>query len=249
MRYFISMNRIYCILLSLTAFVASFAPVDIAAQRLNDKLLNRPYADMRKWHLGFSVGTHTQDMKFTHNGFVTENGETWFMEQPSFSPGFCVNGLIDFRLNDYFSVRLTPGMYFGNKVVKMIDTTGDDNRLSQNIKSAYVVLPLDLKFSAQRFRNVRPYVTTGIMPTFDVAKKRSDYLKLKSTDFMLSVGFGCDFYLPYFKLNPEIKFCFGLTDVLEHDRSDLVDEPDKLKITQSLTKATTQMVVLTFYFE
>ena len=82
-----------------------------------------------------------------------------------------------------------------------------------------------------------------------MAKKRSDYLKLKSTDFMLSVGFGCDFYLPYFKLNPEIKFCFGLTDVLQHDRPDLVDEPDKLKITQSLTKATTQMVVLTFYFE
>ncbi len=248
MRYFISMNRIFHILLTLVALTMSIAPVEVAAQRLNDKLLNRPYADMRKWHLGFSVGVHTQDLKFTHSGFVSENGETWFMEQPSFSPGFCVNGLIDFRLNDYFSVRFTPGMYFGNKVVKMYDTTGG-NHASQNIKSAYVVLPLDLKYSAQRFRNVRPYLTTGVMPTFDVAKKRSDYLKLKSADFFLTVGLGCDFYLPYFKLNPEIKFCFGLTDVIQHDRPDLVDEPDKLKMTQSLKKATSQMVVLTFYFE
>ena len=71
--------------------VCGFLSADAA--RLNDKVLNRPYADMRKWHLGFSVGTHTQDLSFSHNGFVTENGETWFMEQPAFSPGFNVTGL------------------------------------------------------------------------------------------------------------------------------------------------------------
>jgi len=87
------------------------------------------------------------------------------------------------------------------------------------------------------------------MPAFDVGKKRNDFLKLKSSDLFLSVGFGCDFYLPYFKLNPEIKFCFGLTDVLEHDRPDLIEDPERLKFTQSLAKATSKMIVLTFYFE
>ena len=87
------------------------------------------------------------------------------------------------------------------------------------------------------------------MPAFDVAKKRSDFLKLKSSEMFLSIGFGCDFYLPYFKLIPEIKFCLGLTDVLTHDRPDLADDPDKLKFTNSLAKATSKMIVLTFYFE
>ncbi len=242
------MNRFYRIVLILLVSIAAFPGTGALAQQLNDKLLNRPYADMRRWHLGFSVGVHTQDLNFTNNGFVTEAGETWFVDQPSFSPGFCVNGLIDFRLNDYFSLRLSPGLYFGNREIKMHDTTGD-NWLSQNLKSTYVVLPLDLKYSAQRFRNVRPYLTSGIMPAFDVSKKRSDYLKLNTADFYLTVGFVCDFYLPYFKLNPEIKFCFGLTDVIQHKRNDLVDDPDKMKITQSLKKATSQMVVLTFYFE
>lgn len=218
------------------------------AQQLNDKLMNRPYADLRKWHLGFGVGLHVQDLQFTHNGYVTEDGETWFMEQPDFSPGFCVNGLFDLRLNNYFNLRVTPGMYFGNRVVHMIDTSGG-NTEKQNVKSTFVVLPVDLKFSAMRYRNVRPYVTGGVMPVFDVTKKRNEILKLNSTDIYLTVGFGCDFYLPYFKLNPEIKFCFGMTDVLTHDRPDLADDPTKLKFTRSLKKATSSMVVLTFYFE
>lgn len=220
-----------------------------AAQQRNDKLLNRPYADLRRWHLGFSVGMHTLDLSFTHNGFTTDNGETWFMEQPDFSPGFCVNGLLDVRLNDYFNVRFTPGMYFGNRVVKMHDTTNDAWQ-QQNIKSNYVVLPVDLKFSATRYHNVRPYLIGGVMGVFDVSKKRPrEFLRLKSTDFMLTAGFGCDIYLPYFKLCPEIKFCFGLSDILKHERPDFEDDPDGMKFTNSLKKATTQMVVLSFYFE
>ena len=218
------------------------------ADRLNDKVLNRPYSDMRRWHLGFSVGLNSFDYSFHHNGFVTDEGQTWFMEQPDLSPGFCVTGLFHLRLNDYFSVRVTPGMYFGNRIVRFKDTTNGDEA-KQDIKSAYLVLPVDLKFSSQRMRNIRPYMVGGIMPAFDVLKKRSDYLRMKSSDFMVSVGFGCDIYLPYFKLIPELKFCFGLTDVLKHDRPDLVDDPLRLGVSNSVKKATTQMVVLSFYFE
>lgn len=217
-------------------------------QQLNDKLLNRPYADLRKWHLGFSFGVHTQDISITHNGFVTDNGETWFLEQPSFSPGFCVNGLIDYRLSNYLNLRFTPGMYFGSRDITMREyVTGA--KLSQNLKSTYVVLPLDIKFSGMRMRNARPYVTGGFMAAIDVAKKSSDYLKTNAFDAFLTVGFGCDFYLPFFKFIPEVKFCFGLRDILIHDRPDLVDDPDKFKITQSLAKARSNMVVFTFYFE
>lgn len=230
------------------ALVSLFVAFNAQARDFNDKLMNRPYADLRRWHLGFSVGVHTQDLNFTNNGFITDKGESWFVEQPAFSPGFCVNGLIDFRLNEYFNVRFAPGMYFGNRDIRMYEaTTGAEER--QNIKSAHIVFPIDLKYSSLRYRNVRPYLVGGIMPTYDVTKKRSDFIKLKPTDFYLTVGFGCDFYLPYFKFNPEIKFCFGLTDVLDTNRPDLADDPDKLKFTQSLTKATSQMVVLTFYFE
>ena len=218
------------------------------AQRRNDKLYNRPYADLKPVHFGFSVGMHMQDLKFTHNGYITPEGETWFAEVPSYSPGFCVNVLADLRLHKYFNLRFSPGMYFGNKVVKMLDTT-NGLETQQNVKSAYVVAPIDLKISGERYLNSRPYVTAGVMGTLDVSKKRSDYLMFNPIDAYITVGVGCDFYLPFFKFNPEIKFCFGLTDVLKHDRPDLVDDPNTFKMTQSLEKVKSSMIVLTFYFE
>ena len=228
--------------------ILSVIAVPVSGRRINDKLMNRPYADNRAWHLGFSVGVHTQDASFTHNGFVGDGGQTWFMDQPAYSPGFCVNGLVDFRLNDYFNVRLAPGMYFGNREIKMVDTTTDAKE-KQNMKSAYVVMPIDLKFSAMRWGNSRPYLVGGVMPAFDVSKKRSDFLKFKPFDTYLTIGFGCNFYLPFFKFCPELKFCFGLANLLERNRPDLVEEPDKMIMTESLAKAKSKMIVLTFYFE
>lgn len=217
------------------------------AQR-NDKLFNRPYADLKRIHLGFSVGAHFQDLKFTHNGMVTSDGQQWYAEVPSYSPGFCVNVLADLRLHKYFNLRFSPGLWFGNKVVHFREYNSGEER-TQNIKTPYVVAPLDLKISGDRYYNSRPYVTIGGMATFDVSKKRSDYLMFNTADFYLTCGIGCDFYLPFFKLNPEIKFCFGLTDILKHDRPDLDDDPETMKITNALTKVKSSMIVLTFYFE
>ena len=241
------MKRVKLILLTLLAIIPMVS-VSAQSRQLNDKLLNRPYADMRRWHVGFAVGLHTQDLRFTHNGFITPDDESWFMEQPSFQPGFNVNGLFDLRLNDYFNVRFTPGLYFGNRDLRFheVNTSAEER---QSLKSAYLALPVDLKFSAMRLRNLRPYVTAGIMPAMDLTRKSGEYIKLKSSDFYLTCGFGCDLYLPYFKLIPEVKFCFGLVDVIDHDRPDLTDDPAKQKFTQSLKKAVSSMVVFSFYFE
>lgn len=232
---------------ALMLIVLASSAVVASAQR-NDFVINRPYADQKKIHLGFSVGMHLQDLKFTHNGIPSPDGQYWYAEVPGYSPGFCVNVLADLRLHQYFNLRLSPGMYFGNKDVTMIESVSGQIQ-KQNVKTPYVVVPLDLKISGDRYRNCRPYVTAGCMATFDVSKKRPDYLQFNTTDFYLTVGLGCDFYLPFFKLNPEIKFCFGLNDILKHDRPDLQDDPETIKMTNALSKVKSNMIVLTFYFE
>lgn len=218
------------------------------AQRHKEAPLNRPYADMKPIHFGFSVGLHMQDLNITNNGFVTPEGESWWVEVPAYSPGFCVNVLADLRLSNYFNLRLSPGMYFGNKRVHFRNSvSGDINK--QDIKSNYVVVPLEVKYSALRHKNLRPYVVGGVMGVLDVSKKRSEQIQLKTTDAMLTIGLGCDFYLPYFKLCPELKFCFGLRDLLDTDRPDLQDNPEMYKYTQSVSQIKSNMIVLTFYFE
>lgn len=220
----------------------------MAYARPGDKPQHRPYADLKPWHLGFSVGVHVQDLSFTHNGVVTPDGERWSAEVPSFSPGFCINFLGSLRLHRYMDLRLSPGMYFGSKRVEMIDSYGGARR-HQDIKTSYVVVPLDLKVSGERMRNVRPYVTGGTMATFDISKRRAEPLLFNKGDIYLCAGIGLDFYLPYFKLNPEIKFCFGLTDILRHRRPDLEDDPESMKMTEALSKVKSNMVVVSFYFE
>ena len=222
--------------------------VNAIAQRRNDGLLNRPYADLKPIHFGFSVGFHMQDLNISNNGFITPEGESWFTEVPAYSPGFCVNVLADMRISNHINLRCSPGMYFGNKKVHFRNSiTGDEN--TQNIKSNYVVVPIDIKYSATRYKNIRPYVVGGIMGILDVSKKRPEQLKLRDTDAMLTIGFGCDFYLPYFKLCPELKFCFGLRNLLNTERPDLQYNPDMMKYTQSVSQIKSNMIVLTFYFE
>ena len=214
------------------------------AQR--ERVKNQPYADMKWFHLGFHVGLHTQDLILTHSG-VSTNGETWFAEIPSYSPGFSVGVIGDLYLNPYLNLRFTPAIHFGDKKFLFREQSSGEE-FTTNVRSSYLNFPLDLKYTALRLNNYRPYILAGAYGSFDIGRKKGNPLLLKSTDFGLEFGMGCDLYLPFFKLCPELKFCFGLVDLLEKDRPDLVDQTT-LKYTQALYKATSRMIVLTFNFE
>jgi hypothetical protein len=228
----------------------------VAQAQDNDMILNRPYADVKPVHFGFSVGMNFQNLAITNNGYITDDGEEWYADVQAISPGFSVNVLADLRLAEHFNLRVSPGLYFGNKVVRFLNHRGNPEWLeqshykqSQNVKSTYIVLPIDLKMSAKRYHNMRPYFTGGVMYAHDLAKDHSEQLKLKNGDLMLTVGMGCDFYMPFFKLCPEVKFCFGLKNILDKNRPDLEDSPELTRFSQSVNKVTNNMVIVTFYFE
>ena len=65
MNRFISLIAVALIVLS----VHSVCAADFASGPLN-----RPYSDGRAWHAGFYVGVNAQDLRFAHNGYVTESG-------------------------------------------------------------------------------------------------------------------------------------------------------------------------------
>lgn len=211
------------------------------------KVQNKPYIDYRRLHYGFFVGAHLQDMEFVNNGFVTPEGESWYADIASYNPGFSVGVLAELRLSTHFSLRAIPTMHFGqNTIVFREQNSGEVSR--QQLKTTYLSLPFHVKYAAERFNNYRPYVTAGVSPMLNLTVKKQKQLLLKKFDLMLEVGLGCDFYLPFFKLIPEVKFAFSLLDVLEKDRSDLLDS-NYLKYTQSVDGVASKMIILSFYFE
>lgn len=216
--------------------------------RPGDSPINRPYFDMKPWHLGFAIGMHFQDLSLSSNGYQTPEGGCWLASVPTFAPGFNINIMGQVRLHRYLALRFSPGLMFGSKDVRFREhITGVETH--QDIKSTYITLPLDLKISGDRLRNVRPYLTVGAGINLDIGKRRPDPLQFNTADGMISIGLGTDFYLPYFKLNPELKFCFGLTDILRHSRPELEDDPLTAVYTRSLAKVKSNFVVLSFYFE
>jgi hypothetical protein len=133
--------------------------------------------------------------------------------------------------------------------MKNLSESGRPREFTQDMKNTYISVPVDLKFSAERFNNYRPYVMAGVNPMVNLAGKDQDYLQLKRYDLMLEVGMGCDFYLPFFKLIPELKFCYGLANTLDKSHTNELTDVNKRMFSQSVTSARTKMIVLTLYFE
>lgn len=230
---------IVIIILSISSVTCGFAQ--------SRKVMNQPFADQKMYHLGFSLGFNAQDMILSHTGYVGSNGEAWFAEIPSYTVGFSVGIIGDRYINQYFNLRLAPTLHLGERrFVFKEQSSGEE--VSTSLKANYLTLPLLLKFSAPRINNYRPYILAGGYAAMDIGTKKDDVLFFKKMDYGLEFGVGCNFYLPLFKLCPELKFSFGLTDLIEKDRTQLTDK-DIVKYTQAISSGKSRMISLIFNFE
>ena len=222
---------------------------------------NRPYTDLRRLHFGVLVGLHLQDIDLKNvgpqlitfdDGLITE--KTIVCENDRWNAGFSVGVLGDLRLSKHFNLRFTPTMHFGAKHLTFrnltdMDEYGHPIEVTQDMKNTYLSLPVDLKFSAERWNNYRPYLMAGINPMLNLTSKNQEYLQLKKSDLFLEIGLGCDFYLPFFKLIPELKFCYSLSDALDHGHASELKDENMRAYTNAVTSGHSKMIVLTFYFE
>ncbi len=198
-------------------------------------------------HLGFKIGLHTQDLILSHTGYINEDGEVWFSEIPNYSPGFTVGIIGDIYLNKHMNLRAIPTLYLGDKNFTFREQSSGE-LYKTKIRNNYISLPISLKLSSERINNFRPYFLFGGYGSVELASKKNQAVLLKPYDFGLEIGVGCDFYLPMFKLAPELKFSFGMIDLLEKERTDLKDESLQ-KYSNSLSKAVQRMITLSFNFE
>lgn len=222
---------------------------------------NKPYIDLRPMHFGISVGFHMQDIELQNVGpqLVTlEDGttttETVVCDQDNWNPGFSVGVLADQRISKHLSIRLLPTMHFGAKhlTFRHLNRTDAEGRIitaTQDMKNTYIAFPINLKFSAERFNNYRPYIVGGINPMVNLTSKSQELVQLKKYDTMLEVGIGCDFYLPFFKLIPELKFSYSLVNSLDKDHANELTDANQLIFTNSVSSGHSKLITLTFYFE
>lgn len=252
-----SMNDIMSMKKSL--FIISLLLLSIRAMAQGE-VMNRPYTDLRPFHLGILVGAHLQDLEFVNVGPQTvtladgtQQVYTITCDQDRWDNGFNVGVLGEARINDYMAVRLAPALYFGSRHVSFhnMDSSAPDSlqQKTQNMKTVYISCALDMILASKRNGNHRPYVMAGVNPVINLSGKSDDIIKLKRYDLFLEAGIGCDFYLPFFKLRPELKFMYGLTNSLDTGHASEMRDASLKPYAQSVSKARSKMIVLTFYFE
>ena len=236
-------------LLTLLLYIAALT---LTASGQERKPQNKPYIDLRPTHFGISVGFHMQDIEFRNVGpqvVVADDGtetiETVVCDQDNWNPGFSVGVLADQLLTKHLSLRVAPTMHFGAKhlMYHFLTRTDNEGRMltaTQDMKNTYIAFPINLKFSSERFNNHRPYLIGGINPMINLTKRY---------DTMLEFGLGCDFYLPFFKLIPELKFSYSLVNSLDSGHADELTDASYRVYTNSVSSGHSKMVTLTFYFE
>lgn len=247
------MKRIFSIIAALA--------LTFSAMAQSGKVQNRPYTDLRPFHFGVVVGMHAQDIEFMNAGPQIITGEDGSSaekiitcDQDKWDLGFTVGVLGELRLSNHFALRLAPAMYFGNRHLTFMNLTnklenGEPITEKQDLKSVYISSALNLLFSAPRLNNTRPYMMAGVNPMINLSGKDNDYVKLKGYDVFLEVGLGCDLYLPFFKLRPELKFCYGLINSLDTKHPDRLKDKNMMMYAKSVKEAHSKMIVLSFYFE
>jgi len=221
------------------------------------KVKNDPNHDDRPIHFGFSLGLNTMDYKITHSNYAVQNGI--FVDVKTLSPGINIHAIANLRLAEYFDLRALPGISFGERLISFSDLKNNNQLIYNNgtvykSNSAYIEMPLLLKYKSKRLNNFRPYLIGGGNFRYDLSVKSGyDYndqlILIKPFDVYAEMGFGMDFYLVYFKFAIEIKYSLGLTNLIRRTDSNGQIKPEVEIFTKSIDKINSHIVILSFHFE
>lgn len=210
---------------------------------------NLPYADDRPIHFGFFLGLNTMDFGIDLSRIPQDDGNVYLAEVSSLMPGFTAGIISDLRLNRYFNLRFSPSINFSErKLTYRIEGDNSGNITKQNLLSIPLMLPLHIKYSAERIHNFRPYVLAGGGVYLEFGRDKERDILLKPFDYYVEFGTGCDIYFPFFKFAPELKFAIGFNNMLTP-----IPQRDPggydAKYSNALSKLTTKMLTLSFNFE
>jgi hypothetical protein len=224
--------------------------------------------DDKRLHFGFTLALNTLDFNIDHyptigenpkfdpskleivNGVPIDGSKQIRADISSLTPGFTVGIITNLRLTEYLDLRFLPGMSFGerkltyNIPIEDINNTG--NKEFYSIKSTFLDFPLLIKYKSKRMNNQRPYLIGGFAYRIDISKTgQEDLVRLKPFSPYAEAGMGWDTYLQFFRLSTELKFSFGLSNVLDIGPK----ETQKQAYSNAFSQLTSNMFIFSFHFE
>lgn len=195
-------------------------------------------------HYGFLIGIHSSKYVVNYSdAYVSSELDTLHSVVPGNLGGFKVGFLSNMKITPYLDFRgsITVGFYENDLLYRMTDGSS-----IRELKDATMVeIPLLLKYKSARRGNVAMYMLAGVNPSIEAAGSTDERdvtqkLELKNWNMAIDLGVGFDLYYPFFKFSPEVRYSYGLRNMLTDEVNDFSRPLDKL---------TTQNLSIIFTFE
>jgi len=234
-----------------------FILISVGLFAQTERVENLPTFDKRKLHYGFYLGLNQNDFKLNLRNSSIENADI----SVAAASGFNVGLIVDFRLHKNLSLRLEPGLVSNTKKIVFNHLTNSSipQDSIREIGSTYLHVPFVLKFSTDRYKNIRPYLLAGISYNYNFSSNEanqddnsSGQFRMKTHNFMYEVGMGIDIYLYFFKFSPSIRGIFALNNEIKYDNpryNNVSGELIPSKWTAPVNFMGTRGVFLNFAFE
>ena len=225
----------------IVAFVAcGFAEAQLF--RTKDRMDNLEGFDQQKFSYGFYLAANNFDYKLVLDPKFGMDGQKNLVQtKAAYSFGA---GLIGkFRLNDYFDLRLEPGLHFVEREI-FFDTESNirfapgttasqpldpnykllEEQKTRAVKSTYVDIPLLIEVHGDRWYNSRPYAAAGVNWMMNLQSNSNSeddnqqgIFRTTASNFAWTAEVGIQLYFSRFKLTPGFRGTFMINNELVAD--------------------------------
>ncbi len=233
------MNKILLKSLVLVSF--TFATLTDAQFRTRDRMDRLESFDHQKFSWGFYLNGNLFDFHTVlHPRYGMSGNHNLVSAKPM--GGFGAGLIGKMRLNDYFDLRLEPGLQFAEREIVFNTQSNDqyaagtltnppfipfpmdeDDRV-RRVKSTMLDIPVLVEMHGERWYNTRPYVAAGVNYVVNLqsnANSDDDNLQqvFRSTthNFAWSAEIGIQIYFNRFKLTPGIRGTFFMNNEMVAD--------------------------------
>lgn len=173
--------------------------------------MNHPLSDDKLMHYGGFVGVNFPSYIIDFDESKAD------VIQPKIGYGLVIGGYVDVRLCRYLNLKLSPSINFNTaniQKIQQIQKTQQTDTNQTELLTMPISIPLELKWSAEREKNYRPFVIVGGGVSFDMNHTdEGKKIFTKAINYFVEGGFGCDFYTKWFRCSPEIKYQIGFNDM------------------------------------
>ena len=201
-----------------TVLVCLLFPLFSQAQRGSFNYDNK--FSKKNYYFGITLGANISRYRVEKHQTLVGN-DTITSINAVYGPGFNLGIVANIKLGKSFDFRFfLPTVSFADRRLDYGLTTGGIE--TKKIESVFLEFPIHVRYKSKPYKDFRVFVVAGGKYSIDLAsnsraQKAEDLVKVLQHDFAIEFGAGFQVFFPYFILSPEIKFSYGVMDILSRD--------------------------------